>query len=145
MRLAGRFTTPVCILNCKTDFLSVEPSSGNFAYQSQQKNIEEILEELYMENRHKAELNLIKVSNIEPQEGDAEKLKEKLMEYGSAILQLLESPKRFGFGTVDISSFMAADKILKTSAVKDVSFAKRLYQSMKVSKNDKNKAKILLG
>ena len=139
MRLSSRFETDVCILNCKTDFCSLEPSSANFAYQSQQKEIEEILENFYRENRQSAKLNMKKVSNILPIDGNKNQQKAKLMSYGSAILQLLESPQRFGFGSEDISNFIALDQRMKTSTAKEVSFAKRLYLNMKVRFERQNK------
>ena len=139
MRLSTRFETDVCILNCKTDFCSLEPSSANFAYQSQQKEIEEILQTFYRKNRQSAKLNMKKVSNILPIDGNKNQQKAKLMSYGSAILKLLESQQRFGFGSEDISNFIALDETMKTSTAKEVSFAKRLYNNMKVRFDRQNK------
>ena len=83
-----------------------------------------------------------KVSNILPIDGSKNQQKAKLMTYGSAILQLLESPQRFGFGSEDISNFIALDHKMKTSAVKEVSFAKRLYLNMKVKFDRQNELPI---
>ena len=96
------------------------------------------------------------VDGILPITGNRDERKEQFFRYGSAILNLLKSPKKYGYNVEDIKNYIKVgrwitclwyflkcneilgnllsseivDQVEENRAVKEISFAERLYQTM---------------
>jgi hypothetical protein len=70
------------------------------------------------------------VEGILPENGSKEEIKASDLKHGAGLLRIIEQDYRASFSSANINHYMQVNTFEKDTLSKNVSFAKRLYNTM---------------